>query len=98
MHEGHFHNHEHTHEHNHEHHHDHEHIQAHAEDLVKTRTLLTYMLEHNRHHADELKAMVRTLIHLEQYEAAALITEGTNFFSDGNDKLEAALEQLKEEI
>lgn len=95
MHDGHFHTHDHAHE--HEHTHGHDHIHEHAEDLNKTRTLLTYMLDHNRHHAEELKGMVRTLIHLEQYEAAALITEGINFFSDGNDKLEAALEQFKEE-
>ena len=85
MHEGHAHSHEHA------RHHDHDF------DLNKTRTLLTYMLDHNRHHAEELKELVHALSHLEQYEAAALISEGINYFSDGNDKLEAALEQLKEE-
>ena len=66
-------------------------------DFNKTRALLTYMLEHNRHHADDLHDLAHALEHQEQFEAAALIQEGLNYFNDGNDKLEAALEQLKEE-
>ena len=76
----------------HAHHHHHE-----SSEAGKNLALLTYMLDHNRHHAEELKELVHALSHLEQYEAAALISEGINYFSDGNDKLEAALEQLKEE-
>ena len=53
--------------------------------------------EHNRKHAEELRELAHTLEHQGQYEAASLIIEAVNYFSDGNDKLEAALEQITEE-
>ena len=45
-------------------------------DNNKTIALLTYMLEHNRHHAHELYELSHTLEHEGQFEAAALITDG----------------------
>ncbi|MGE4353741.1 MAG: hypothetical protein AB7D36_06625 [Oscillospiraceae bacterium] len=64
-------------------------------DINQTIALLTYMVEHNKHHAEELHELSHTLEHQGQFEAAALITDGLNYFRDGNDKLEAALEQVK---
>ena len=74
-------------------HHSHEDIG----DVKKSVALLTYMIEHNRHHADELHELAHTLEHQGQFEAAALIADGLTYFRDGNDKLEAALEQIQTE-
>lgn len=73
----------------------HSHSHEHVGDTNKTTALLTYMLEHNRHHAEELHELSHMLEHHEQFEAAALINDGLNYFRDGNDKLEAALDQIK---
>lgn len=73
----------------------HTHSHDHHGDANKTLALLTYMLDHNRHHAEELHDLAHALEHQEKFEAAALIVEALNYFRDGNDKLEAALEQVK---
>lgn len=75
----------------------HTHSHEHHADADKTLALLTYMLDHNKHHAQELHDMAHMLEHHEKYEAAALIVEALNYYRDGNDKLEAALEQVKGE-
>lgn len=76
---------EHTHDHDHPHHHDHT---SREESLA----LLTYMLGHNRHHAEEL----HTLSHDLEGEAAQLIHEAVLDFELGNDKLAEALQILQE--
>ena len=67
--------------------------------LDNPREMLIFLLlsTPGRLMALSLHELAHALEHQERYEAAALISEGLNFFRDGNDKLEAALEQLKEE-
>ena len=75
----------------------HSHIHEGDGGVKRSAALLTYMSEHNRKHAEELRELAHTFEHQGQYEAASLIIEAVNYFSDGNDKLEAALEQITEE-
>jgi len=76
------------HDHGHEHHHhEHEHVSG-AEALA----ILTYMLDHNRHHADELHDIAHSA---EPAEAAALLHEAVALFNQANDKLEQALQLMK---
>ena len=77
---------EHTHDHDHEH--DHEHHSP-----EETLALLTYMLGHNRHHAQEL----HELAHSVDGEAAALLHEAVDELGRSNDALEQALALLKGE-
>lgn len=81
---------EHIHEHGHEHGHSHEH-KAHSPE--ETLALLAYMIEHNKHHAEEL----HELAHSAKADAAALIHEAVAAFDSGNEKLAKALEILKED-
>ena len=78
--------HTHDHEHPHEHHHDH----ASAEE---TLALLTYMLGHNRHHAEEL----HELAHGVEGEAADLLHGAVADLGSSNEKLARALALLKGE-
>lgn len=75
----------------HTHDHDHHHHQGHAspEELL---ALLTYMLGHNRHHAEEL----HELAHGMDGEAAQLIHDAVVDFELGNEKLAEALHILQE--
>lgn len=57
----------------------------------RAAAVLGYMLEHNRHHADELRSLADTL----ESGAAALVLQSVAAFDDGNAKLAAALELLK---
>lgn len=76
---------EHTHDHDHHHHRDH----ASPEESL---ALLTYMLGHNRHHAEEL----HELAHGMDGEAAQLIHDAVVDFELGNEKLAEALHILQE--
>ena len=58
--------------------------------------LLNYMLDHNRHHADELHDICHALEDEGKAEAAAALTEALHAFDHGNDKLEKALELAKQ--
>ena len=58
--------------------------------------LLTYMLDHNRHHADELHDICHTLEAAGKTEAAAALAEALHEYDHGNDKLEKALELAKQ--
>lgn len=75
----------------HQHAHPHEHG-AGATSPEQRDALLTYMLDHNRHHAEEL----HELGHSVEGEASDLIHDAVDLFSQANDKLEAALKLLKE--
>ena len=77
---------EHTHPHTHEHHDG----AANKEEIV---ALLGYMIDHNKHHAEEIHEMAHGL----NGEAAGLLHEAVGLFTDGNEMLEAALEILKGE-
>ena len=81
---------EHSHEHTHEHDHDHPHVHNSPEE---TLALLTYMLGHNRHHAQEL----HELAHGTEGEAAALLHEAVDDLGRSNEKLAQALALLKGE-
>ena len=76
--------HEHTHDHDHEH-------KAHSPE--ETLALLGYMIDHNRHHAEEL----HELAHSAGEESAELIHEAVELFNAGNEKLSKALSLLKGE-
>ena len=84
------------HEHEHKHSHPHEHGPATAfESLDQAEALMSYMLDHNRHHADELHEVGHKLAHSGKEEAAKLIHEAVNAFNNGNELLAKALEALK---
>lgn len=70
--------------------HDHNH-QEHSPE--ETLALLTYMINHNKHHAEEL----HDLAHSAEPAAAELIHEAVDYFNSGNEKLEKALNILKGE-
>ena len=95
------HEHEHEHEHDHDHaHHCHPHSHEHTGDKPmspeEVLALLNYMLDHNRHHADELHDICHALEDEGKAEAAAALTEALHAFDHGNDKLEKALELAKQ--
>lgn len=71
------------------HHHDHSH-EVHSK--VEIEALLSYMLTHNRHHAEELADMAHTLIHCDMQEASDAVTAAIADFEEGNKKLAKALE------
>ena len=84
------------HEHEHEHSHPHEHGDIPAFDsLEQAEALMSYMLDHNRHHADELHEVGHKLAHNGKEEAAKLIHEAVDAFNSGNELLAKALEALK---
>ena len=84
------------HEHEHEHTHPHEHGDIPAFDsLEQAEALMSYMLDHNRHHADELHEVGHKLAHSGKEEAAKLIHEAVDAFNSGNELLAKALEALK---
>lgn len=80
----------HTHEHEHTHEHGHTHEVHSPEETV---ALLTYMVGHNQHHAEEL----HELAHSMEGEAQQLLHEAVVELTLGNEKLAEALRILKEE-
>lgn len=106
-------NHEHTHDHGHDHGHDHDHSHSHAcghshdcssgcgssdECRNETVALLTYMLDHNQHHAAELDQMAANLEKLGMDTAARQIREAVSDFQKGNLRLSLALTTVKEQL
>lgn len=75
----------------HTHDHDHHHHRGHASP-EESLALLTYMLGHNRHHAEEL----HELAHGMGGDAAQLIHDAVVDFELGNEKLAEALHILQE--
>ena len=100
------HSHPHTHEHDHEHDHDHDHTHPHTHShgegpaldgsLTQTVALLRYMLEHNRSHAEEVKALIPKLTEQGLEDAAMMLDSGVSSYHDGNEWLAAALKKLEE--
>ena len=93
----------------HHHHHDHHHEGedcGHAcnacgsEEKCKDENLalLTYMLQHNEHHAAELDEMADKLEKAGMADAAKQIREGVSDFQKGNMRLGLALTLVKEEM
>lgn len=91
--------HDHGHDHEHGHHHEHHEgcdcgcggHQAPDEDTA----VLSYMLDHNRHHALELKEIAAHLREAGKDEAAAQIEKGVEDFEKGNMRLSIALSLVK---
>lgn len=86
----------HTHPHTHDHGHEQEHPHTHTHDHhspEEALALLAYMVQHNRHHAEEL----HELAHSMDDEAAQLIHDAILDFDLGNEKLDEALKLLKGE-
>ncbi len=105
--EGHENEHDHEHGGNHTHSHDGEecgHAHSHAcagacdscaEAEDETLALVSYMLQHNKHHAMELDEMAKKLRSMGKGEAADQIEKGVSEFESGNVRLEVALSLLK---
>lgn len=92
------HDHEHDHEHGlHHHHHDHEHDHGDTAETVPEQTiaLVSYMVDHNRAHANDIHELAHKLEAMGQYEVAELMGEGLSCYIDGNERLAEALEVLK---
>ncbi len=85
------------HEHEHEHTHPHTHGPIPAfESMEQAEALMSYMLDHNRHHAEELHEVCHKLDAGGKQAAAKLIHDAVDAFSAGNELLAKALEALKE--
>ena len=96
---GHDHDHHHDHEgccggHGHEHHHEGCCCGGH-EQPDENVAILTYMLDHNKHHALELKEIAKHLREIGKDEAAAQIEKGVEDFEKGNMRLSIALSLVK---
>ena len=89
----------HGHEHAHEHACRHEHTHEGAAELSgeQTLALMSYMLEHNRSHAEELHNIAHALAAQGKREAAGMVGDAVHYFGHCNDKLEAALNLVKGE-
>ncbi len=85
----------HEHEHAHGHTHDHGPVTG-FDSLEQAEALMSYMLDHNRHHAEELHELCHKLEASGKGAAAGLIDEAVDRFFEGNDLLEKALAALKE--
>lgn len=64
----------------------------------ETVALLSYMLDHNEHHAAELDQMADNLAKLGMDTAAKQIKEAVSEFQKGNLRLGLALTTVKEEL
>lgn len=63
----------------------------------EAQALLTYMLQHNEHHAAELDQMAANLEKLGFADSAKQIREGVTDFQKGNLRLSLALTLMKEQ-
>ena len=79
----------HTHSHDHTHSHGHDHQHHSPEEAL---ALLSYMVQHNRHHAEELHELAHSL----EDEPAQLLHDAILDFNLGNEKLDEALKLLKD--
>jgi rubrerythrin len=77
--------------HNDSHTHEHTHGPVFGQASAKTRTILEYMLEHNRRHTGELSGVAEKLREEGLGTAADLVMEAAKNFEDGNEKLAKAL-------
>ncbi len=99
--------HSHAHDHSHGEGHAHSHEECHTDHCGgceggdcknETVALLTYMLQHNEHHAAELDQMAENLSKLGLEAAAKTIRESVADFQKGNMRLGLALTLVKEEL
>ena len=105
------HSHEHSHSegHDHEHTHTHDHGCSHSHECGsgckdtgacknETVALLSYMLDHNEHHAAELDQMAENLQKFGMDSAAKQIKDAVSDFQKGNLRLSLALTTVKEQL
>ena len=84
------HDHGHCHEgHSHDHH---SHGQAHSPE--ETVALLTYMIDHNKHHGEDLHEIYHALADSGKAEAAELLHKAMHLYEDGNALLADALKMI----
>lgn len=81
--------------------HTHEHSHTQTNDASKAPTskeeltaLLSYMVSHNKHHAEELEDLAKNA----EGEAAVALQNAISSFTEGNKQLEIALEFIKAHI
>jgi len=84
------------HEHDHEHVHEHSHQNGGFDSVEQAIALMTYMLDHNRHHADELHETCHKLEDMNYISAAGKLGQALRCYNEGNECLAEALETLKE--
>lgn len=87
------HDHDHGRNHDHDHNHNHACASAQATSREETLALLSYMVQHNKHHAEELSSLAESL----SGEAANCLQKAICSFENGNAELERALELMKKE-
>lgn len=91
-------NHTHTHDHNHAHDNGHCHSHSHegqtAHSADETSALLNYMIDHNKHHGEDLHEIYHGLESAGKKEAANLVHEAMHQFDHGNEKLAEALKLI----
>ena len=103
------HGHDHSVTHSHEHTHTHDHGCSHSHECGsgckdtgacknETVALLSYMLDHNEHHAAELDQMAENLQKLGMDSAAKQIKDAVSDFQKGNLRLSLALTTVKEQL
>ena len=88
--------HEHAHTHAHEHTHSHEHSHSGFESIQQAEALMKYMLDHNRHHAEELHDVCHKLEDMGKAAAAEKLGQALHEYYHGNEHLAEALAALKE--
>ena len=87
--------HPHTHDHDHDHTHDHAHSHGGFDSVEQAFALLTYQLEHNRRHAEELHDACHKLEDMGKAASAEKLGEALHEFRHACDHLAEALELLK---
>lgn len=88
--------HDHAHSHDHEHTHSHEHEHGGFASIEQATALMTYMLDHNRHHTEELHEVCHKLEDMGKMAAAQKLGNALDTYYAGNEFLAEALEALQE--
>lgn len=81
----------------HQHDHHHHHQTPGPVSPEQQATMLAYMLDHNRHHAQDLHALAHQFADAGKHEAAAMLDQALAAYQQGNDLLAQALANLKGE-
>ncbi len=79
------------------HHHHHDEEPKAFESVEQAVAVMSYMLEHNQHHAEELHELSHRLEAMGKSEASYLLDDALDKYASGNAMLAAALENLRKE-
>ncbi len=74
--------------------HDHDHVHG-EQPKDEDTAVLAYMLDHNRHHAQELSTIAQHLREAGKEEAAVQVEKGVEDFEKGNMRLSIALSLIQ---